>query len=86
MSNKLTKLIDITIPDVGDFDSIEVIEILVSEGDSVKIEESLITLETDKASMDIPSPENGEINLLNVKVGDLVKKDDIIGNENISLY
>ncbi|MFQ3362606.1 MAG: pyruvate dehydrogenase E2 component (dihydrolipoamide acetyltransferase), partial [Woeseiaceae bacterium] len=49
-------------------------------GDSVKIEESLITLETDKASMDIPSPETGEINSLNVKVGDLVKKDDIIGN------
>ncbi len=80
MSNKLTNLIDIKIPDVGDFDSIEVIEILVSKGDSVKIEESLITLETDKASMDIPSPETGEINSLNVKVGDLVKKDDIIGN------
>ena len=86
MSNKLNKLIDITIPDVGDFDSIEVIEILVSEGDSVKIEESLITLETDKASMDIPSPENGEINLLNVKVGDLVKKDDIIGNMKILAF
>lgn len=80
MSNKLTNLIDIKIPDVGDFDSIEVIEILVNKGDSVKIEESLITLETDKASMDIPSPETGEINSLNVKVGDLVKKDDIIGN------
>ncbi|MDB2543757.1 2-oxo acid dehydrogenase subunit E2 [Woeseiaceae bacterium] len=83
MSNKSTNLIDIKIPDVGDFDSIEVIEILVNEGDSVKIEESLITLETDKASMDIPSPETGEINSLNVKVGDLVKKDDIIGNMKI---
>jgi len=84
MSNKFTNLIDIKIPDVGDFDTIEVIEILVGKGDLVKSEESLITLETDKASIDIPSPENGKINFLSVKAGDNVKEGDIIGQMMIS--
>ena len=79
MSDKFTNLIDIKIPDVGDFDSIEVIEVLVGKGDLVNSEESLITLETDKTSMDIPSPEDGKISILNVKAGDNVKEGDIIG-------
>jgi len=84
MSDKFTNLIDIKIPDVGDFDSIEVIEVLVGKGDLVNSEESLITLETDKASMDIPSPEDGKISSLNVKAGDNVKEGDIIGQMMIS--
>ena len=57
----MSKLIDIIIPALGDFDSIEVIEILVVKGDIVKKEDGLITLETDKASMDVPAPESGKI-------------------------
>ena len=48
--------IDIVVPDLGDFSDVEVIEVLVSEGDRVEREDGLITLETDKASMDVPSP------------------------------
>jgi pyruvate dehydrogenase E2 component (dihydrolipoamide acetyltransferase) len=75
----LTKLIDIKIPDLGDFENIEVVEILVKKGDSVNKEEGLITLETDKASMDVPSPESGIIDSIRVKVGDQVKQGHTIG-------
>ena len=53
--------IDITVPDLGDFSDVEVIEILVAVGDRVAAEDGLITLETDKASMDVPAPVAGEI-------------------------
>ena len=79
MSEKSVDPIDIKIPDLGDFDSIEVIEILVKEGDVVENEMSLITLETDKATMDIPSPRDGKITTLNIKIGDKVKEGDLIG-------
>jgi pyruvate dehydrogenase E2 component (dihydrolipoamide acetyltransferase) len=75
----VAKTIDITIPDLGDFAEVEVIEVLVSAGDSVEREEGLITVETDKASMDIPSPENGVIEELTIAVGDKVSTGDVIG-------
>jgi pyruvate dehydrogenase E2 component (dihydrolipoamide acetyltransferase) len=75
----LSKLIDIIIPALGDFDSIEVIEILVVKGDIVKKEDGLITLETDKASMDVPAPESGKIESITIKEGDFVKQGDKIG-------
>ena len=75
----MSKLIDIIIPALGDFDSIEVIEILVVKGDIVKKEDGLITLETDKASMDVPAPESGEIESITIKEGDFVKQGDKIG-------
>ena len=62
----MSKLIDIIIPALGDFDSIEVIEILVVKGDIVKKEDGLITLETDKASMDVPAPESGKIESITI--------------------
>ena len=64
--------IDIVVPDLGDFEDVEVIEVLVSTGSAVDREDGLITLETDKAAMDVPSPENGVIEELTVKVGDTV--------------
>ncbi|RCL42205.1 MAG: biotin/lipoyl-binding protein [Gammaproteobacteria bacterium] len=70
---------DIIIPALGDFDSIEVIEILVVKGDIVKKEDGLITLETDKASMDVPAPESGKIESITIKEGDFVKQGDKIG-------
>ena len=70
----MSKLIEIKIPDIGDFKQIPVIEILVKPGDSVNREDSLITLESDKATMDIPSPAAGVVKALRVKVGDKVSE------------
>ena len=64
----------ITVPDIGNFDSVEVIDILVKVGDTIKKEDPLITLESDKASMDIPSSHEGKVTAINLKVGDKVKQ------------
>ncbi len=69
---------DILLPDIGDFESVEIIEILVSEGDEVAVEDSLLTLESDKATMEIPSPEAGIVKSLAVKVGDRISEGDRI--------
>ena len=71
--------IDIIVPDLGDFDEVEVIELLVSVGDSVGREDGLITVETDKAAMDIPSPENGVVESLSVATGDMISSGGVIG-------
>ena len=76
--------IDIVVPDLGDFDNVEIIEILVSSGDTVAREDGLITLETDKASFDVPSPEDGVIETLTVKNGDTVSTGDVIGRMALS--
>jgi len=70
----MANLITISIPDIGNFDSVEVIDVLVKVGDTLKKEDSLITVESDKASMDIPSPQAGIIESIAVKVGDKVKQ------------
>lgn len=67
------------VPDLGDFENVEVIEVLVKAGDTVEREDGLITVETDKASMDIPSAENGVVETLTVSVGDKVSTGDVIG-------
>jgi pyruvate dehydrogenase E2 component (dihydrolipoamide acetyltransferase) len=72
------KTTDVLLPDIGDFESVEVIEVLVSEGDEVSVEESLLTLESDKATMEIPSPHAGKVKQLKVKVGDMVSEGDVI--------
>ena len=74
----MAELKKIHIPNIGDFDSVEVIEIMVKVGDKINIEDSLITVESDKASMDIPSPASGLIKSLNIKVGDEVKEGSLI--------
>jgi pyruvate dehydrogenase E2 component (dihydrolipoamide acetyltransferase) len=75
----MSNTIDIVIPDLGDFENIEVIEVLVSVGDTVEREDGLIIVETDKASMDIPSSENGVVSSLTIEVGDTVSTGDVIG-------
>jgi dihydrolipoamide dehydrogenase len=65
---------EVKVPDIGDFKSVEVIEILVKPGDAVAKEQSLITLESDKATMEIPSPGAGKVQSLSVKVGDKVSQ------------
>ena len=71
-------LIDVLVPDIGDFKDIAVIEVLVKPGDAVKHEQSLITVESDKASMEIPSSHAGVVNALAVKVGDTVSQGSLI--------
>ncbi|NJN40678.1 MAG: dihydrolipoyl dehydrogenase, partial [Gammaproteobacteria bacterium] len=65
---------EVVVPDIGDFDSVDVIEILVKPGDTVAAEQSLITLESDKATMEIPAPESGIVKELRVKLGDKVSQ------------
>jgi dihydrolipoamide dehydrogenase len=71
-------LIDIKVPDIGDFESVTVIELLVKSGDTVKPEQSLITVESDKASMEIPSSQGGVVKILGVKLGDKVKQGSVV--------
>ena len=66
--------IEVTVPDIGDASDVDVIEVLVSEGDTVAVEDGLITLETDKATMDVPSPKAGVVTKLLVNTGDKVSK------------
>ena len=71
-------LIDIQVPDIGDFDEVAVIEVFVKAGDSVKVEQSLITVESDKASMEIPSSHAGVVKELKIKVGDTVNQGTVL--------
>jgi pyruvate dehydrogenase E2 component (dihydrolipoamide acetyltransferase) len=71
-------LVEVKVPDIGDFDEVAVIELLVKVGDSVKAEQSLITVESDKASMEIPSPAAGVVKELRVKVGDKVSEGSLV--------
>lgn len=69
---------EIHVPDIGDFDEVEVIEVLVSVGDSLVIDDAIITLESDKASMDIPSPVMGKVREIKVNVGDKVAEGSVV--------
>ena len=68
----------ILVPDMGDFKDVEIIEVLVKEGQSIKKNDSLITLESDKSSVEVPSTHDGVIEKIIVKVGDKVNKGDLI--------
>jgi pyruvate dehydrogenase E2 component (dihydrolipoamide acetyltransferase) len=70
--------IDLTVPNIGEFKDVEVIELLISEGQTIKKNEPLITIESDKSSVEIPSTEDGKILKVNIKVGDKVSEGDII--------
>ena len=69
---------EVKVPDIGDFKEVEVIEVLVKPGDAVSKEQSLITLESDKATMEIPSPGAGVVRELKIKLGDKVSKGSTI--------
>ena len=71
-------LIEVKVPDIGDFDEVSVIELLVKPGDTVKPEQSLITVESDKASMEIPSSAGGVVKELKVKLGDKVSEGSVV--------
>ena len=75
---------DVFVPDIGNFDSVDVIEVLVKTGDSIAKEDSLITVESDKASMDIPSPFAGVVKEIKIKVGDKVAQGGVILSMDVS--
>mgnify|MGYP000562944604 CR=1 FL=1 len=69
---------NISVPDIGDFDSVEVIEVLIKVGDQINKEDPIVTLESDKSSVEIPSPSGGKIKDLKVKIGDKVSEGSIL--------
>ncbi|MFN5803040.1 MAG: biotin/lipoyl-containing protein, partial [Burkholderiales bacterium] len=71
-------LVEVKVPDIGDFKEVEVIEVLVKAGDTIKPEQSLITVESDKASMEIPSSTAGVVKEVKVKIGDKVAEGSIV--------
>jgi pyruvate dehydrogenase E2 component (dihydrolipoyllysine-residue acetyltransferase) len=76
----VSKEIEIKLPDIGDFDAIEVIEIAVNVGDNVEAEDTLLTLESEKSTMDIPSPHAGEIKQIKVNIGDKISQGAVIAS------
>jgi len=74
----MSTIVEVTVPDIGDFDSVDVIEVLVAPGDTVAVEQSLITVESDKASMEIPSSAAGVVKTVKVQVGDKVKQGSVV--------
>ncbi len=74
----MSNIVEIKVPDIGDFDTVEVIEILVAVGDAIEAEQSLITVESDKASMEIPASQGGVVKAVKVKLGDKVSEGSVI--------
>jgi pyruvate/2-oxoglutarate dehydrogenase complex dihydrolipoamide acyltransferase (E2) component len=69
---------NISVPDIGDFKDVEVIEVLVKPGDKVNKNDPIVTIENDKSSIEIPSPSSGEIKDLKVKIGDKVSEGSVL--------
>lgn len=80
----MSKIVDILIPDIGDFAEVDVIEVLVSAGEEVIQDDSLLTLESDKATMEIPAPYAGRVVEMNIDVGDKVKEGSVVGKIEIA--
>src|SRR5438552_1110725 len=74
----MSNMNDIKVPDIGDFKDVPVIEIFVKPGDTVKAEDPLVSLESDKATMDVPAPRGGKVKSIGVKVGDKVSEGSVI--------
>lgn len=72
------KLTDVNLPDIGDFEAVEVIEVLVAAGDEIQAEASIVTLESDKASMEIPCPVSGTVKSVNIKLGDKISEGTLL--------
>ena len=70
--------LEIKVPDIGDFKNVEIIEVLIKEGDQIKKNDPILTLESDKSSVEVPSPFDGKISSLKVKVGDKVSQGSLI--------
>lgn len=74
----MSNIIEVTLPDIGDFDAVEVIEVLVEAGQSVETEQSIVTLESDKASMEIPTPSAGVVKSVHIALGDSITQGSLL--------
>ncbi|MFS2107879.1 biotin/lipoyl-containing protein, partial [Ralstonia sp. Ralssp135] len=74
----MSQVVEIKVPDIGDYKDVPVIEVLVKAGDTVNAEDSLVTLESDKATMDVPSPKSGVVKEVKIKVGDTVSEGSLV--------
>ncbi len=74
----MSQAIEIKVPDIGDYDAVPVIEVHVKPGDSIDAEDALVTLESDKATMDVPSPQGGVVKDVRIKVGDNVSEGSVL--------
>ncbi|MFM9154764.1 MAG: biotin/lipoyl-containing protein, partial [Polynucleobacter victoriensis] len=74
----MTKVLEIKVPDIGDYKGVPVIEVHIKAGDCVEKEQSLVTLESDKATMDVPSSHAGIVKEVKVKVGDSISEGDVV--------
>ena len=74
----MANLIEVTVPDIGDFKNVEIIDVIVKPGDQITAEDPMITLETDKATMDVPVPASGIVREVMVKVGDRVSEGSLL--------
>ena len=70
--------LELLVPDIGDFEKVEIIEILVKKGDKINKNDSVVTLESDKSSVEVPSNHEGDVESISVKIGDKVSKGDLI--------
>ena len=68
----------VLVPDIGDFEKVEIIEVLVKTGDKIKKNDSIVTLESDKSSVEVPSTLEGTVENVNIKIGDKVSKGDLL--------
>ena len=76
----------ILVPDIGEFEKVEVIELLVKVGDQINLNDPVVTIESDKSSVEIPSTLSGVVESVNIKVGDKVSKGDLLLNISSSKY
>ncbi len=74
----MSDMLEVKVPDIGDFDAVEIVDVMVAVGDTVALEDSLITLETDKAAMDVPSPAAGVIKEMRVELGGTISEGDVV--------
>ncbi|HMW29974.1 MAG TPA: hypothetical protein PKE44_10480, partial [Plasticicumulans sp.] len=74
----MSNLIEVKVPDIGDFKDVDVIEVSVQPGDTVKVDQTLIVLESDKASMDVPSSHAGVVREVKIKVGDKASEGTVV--------
>src|SRR5947209_9057022 len=73
-----SRKLSVTVPDIGDFKDVPIVEVLVKPGDVVNVDDPLITLETDKASLEVPTPSAGTVRGVHVKVGDRVSQGSLV--------
>ena len=70
--------LDLLVPEIGDFENVEIIEVLVKKGDKINKNDTVVTLESDKSSVEVPSTFEGVVDSINIKIGDKVSKGDLI--------